>query len=310
MNRYNKSKYKNINIDNKIKIFKDHLRFEKLLSANTISSYSRDLERFKFFLKKENIVNYTEISSQQILLFLEYLNKKYNQTSISRILSTLRTFYKFMVREKIIDKNPFSQIRNPKAPKNLVETLEENEVKKFLERIPSSTKFEVRDKAMLELLYSSGMRVSEIINLKLNDIDLDEKLIRFIGKGDRERITPVGDVAILFLEKYLKTARYKIEKELKSDYVFLNKDGKKITRQGFWKIIKKYAKRAGLEKNIYPHIFRHSFATHMLERGADLRIVQELLGHSSISTTEIYTNVTKKHIKEVYFRYHPREKSN
>ncbi|GAG72805.1 unnamed protein product, partial [marine sediment metagenome] len=161
------------------------------------------------------------------------------------------------------------------------------EVEKFLESIPCSTELEVRNKAMFEILYSCGLRVSELVNLRLQNIDFDEELLRFMGKGDKERITPVGNVGMLFLKKYLMIGRYKIEKERKSDYVFLNKNGKKMTRQGFWKILKKYARRLNIDKNLYPHIFRHSFATHMLQRGADLRTVQELLGHSSISTTEI-----------------------
>lgn len=191
----------------------------------------------------------------------------------------------------------------------MIQILDESEVENFLEGIPYSTKFELRDRAMIELLYSSGLRVSEIINLKLNDIDFDEGLIRFIGKGNKERIVPVGNVAMSFLTKYLRAGRHMIEKEYKSDYVFLNKSGKKFTRQGFWKMLKKYQKKINLNKNLYPHLFRHSFATHILERGADLRIVQELLGHSSISTTEIYTNISKKHVKETYFKYHPREKT-
>ncbi len=161
---------------------------------------------------------------------------------------------------------------------------------------------------MFELLYSSGLRVSELTNLKLRNIDFDENLIRFIGKGNKERITPVGKVSVYFLKKYLETTRYKIEGESKNDYVFLNKYGNKISRQGFWKILKKYAKKINLNKNLHPHIFRHSFATHMLKRGADLRTVQELLGHSDISTTEIYTNLDKEHIKDTYFKYHPFEK--
>lgn len=303
-----KNKFDDISIDNHIKNFQDYLRFEKLLSKNTVESYSSDLDKFKVFIEDNLQINYLDVSYQQILLFLEYLYKNHKEASVSRILSTLRSFYKFLVREGAIEKNLFSQIRNPKMPRKLVEILDEEEVNKFLEAIPYSTKFELRDRAMFELLYSSGLRVSEIINLKLNDIDFNEDLIRFIGKGNKERIIPIGGSAKFFLRKYLRTSRYKIEREFKSDYVFLNKNGKKITRQGFWKILKKYAKRANLDKNLYPHIFRHSFATHMLERGADLRIVQELLGHSSISTTEIYTNITKKHIKETYFKYHPREK--
>jgi len=296
------------NTDDLVDSFLDHLRFEAMLSNNTISSYKRDIEKFKAFLDKNNVKNFLEISHEQILMFLEFLHKNLKESSISRILSSLRNLYKFFVREGTIKNNPFGQIKNPKKPKELLEILDEKEVKNFLDSIPCSKKLELRDKAMFELLYSSGLRVSELTNLKLRNIDFDENLIRFIGKGNKERITPVGKVSVYFLKKYLETTRYKIEGESKNDYVFLNKYGNKISRQGFWKILKKYAKKINLNKNLHPHIFRHSFATHMLKRGADLRTVQELLGHSDISTTEIYTNLDKEHIKDTYFKYHPFEK--
>ena len=294
--------------ENLINDFIDYLRFERRLSKNTIVSYQRDLQKYRFFLNHSKIKEILNVSNDQILYFLEFLYKTQNSSSVSRILSTLRTFYKYLVRDGKIQKNPFSSIKNPKQPKKILEILDEQEVKKFLESIPSSSYLELRDKAMFELLYACGMRVSEIVDLKLSDIDLDEGLIRFIGKGNKERITPVGDTAKDCLSKYIRAARYNLERERKSENVFLNRNGQKITRQGFWKILKKYAGKANVSKNLYPHLFRHSYATHMLERGADLRIVQELLGHSSISTTQIYTNINKKHIKETYFKYHPRDK--
>ena len=294
--------------ENLINDFIDYLRFERRLSKNTIVSYQRDLEKYRFFLNLSKIKEILNVSNDQILYFLEFLYKTQNSSSVSRILSTLRTFYKYLVRDGKIQKNPFSSIKNPKQPKKILEILDEQEVRKFLESIPSSSYLELRDKAMFELLYSCGMRVSEIVDLKLSDIDFDEGLIRFIGKGNKERITPVGDSAKDCLEKYIRAARYNLERERKSENVFLNRNGQKITRQGFWKILKKYAGKANVSKNLYPHLFRHSYATHMLERGADLRIVQELLGHSNISTTEIYTNINKKHVKETYFKYHPRDK--
>jgi len=288
--------------------FIDCLRFERRLSKNTIVSYERDLEKYRFFLNRSKIKEILNVSNDQILYFLEFLYKTQNSSSVSRILSTLRTFYKYLVRDGKIQKNPFSSIKNPKLPKKILEILDEQEVKKFLESIPSSSYLELRDKAMFELLYSCGIRVSEIVDLKLSDIDFDEGLIRFIGKGNKERITPIGDSAKDCLEKYIRAARYNLERERKSENVFLNRNGQKLTRQGFWKILKKYAGKVNSGKNLYPHLFRHSYATHMLERGADLRIVQELLGHSSISTTQIYTNINKKHVKETYFKYHPRDK--
>ena len=294
--------------ENLINDFIDCLRFERRLSKNTIVSYQRDLEKYRFFLNRSKIKEILNVSNDQILYFLEFLYKTQSSSSVSRVLATLRTFYKYLVRDGKIQKNPFSSIKNPKMPKKILEVLNEQEVKKFLESIPSSTYLELRDKAMFELLYACGMRVSEIVDLKLADIDFDEGLIRFIGKGNKERITPIGDSAKDYLGKYIRAARYNLERERKSENVFLNKNGQKLTRQGFWKILKKYAGKVNTGKNLYPHLFRHSYATHMLERGADLRIVQELLGHSSISTTQIYTNINKKHVKETYFKYHPRDK--
>lgn len=302
-------KVRNKKLSGDINSYKEYLRFEKLLLPNTINSYLMDLRKFKAFLEDNNIENYYELSKENILNFLQILHKNQSESSVSRILSTLRSFYKFLVIEKVCRKNLWVQVSSPIKPIKILVVLNIEEVKKFLESIPCSTELEVRNKAMFEILYSCGLRVSELVNLRLQNIDFDEELLRFMGKGDKERITPVGDVGMLFLKKYLMIGRCKIEKEHKSDYVFLNKNGKKMTRQGFWKILKKYARRVNLNKNLYPHIFRHSFATHMLQRGADLRTVQELLGHSSISTTEIYTNLDKEHIKEVYFRYHPRGKA-
>jgi integrase/recombinase XerD len=302
-------KVKNNDISSVIIRYIEYLRFEKLLLPNSINSYLRDLGKFKFFLKNRNVENYYELSKEQILDFLQILHEENkSESSISRILSTLRSFYKFLVMEKSCQKNPWIQVSSPKKPKKMLEVLKVEEVERFLESIPCSTALEIRDKAMFEILYSCGLRVSEIINLRMQNVDLDEELLRFVGKGDKERITPIGGKGLLFLRKYFKNSRNEIKKEYRSDYVFLNRSGNKMTRQGFWKVLKKYARRINLNKNLYPHIFRHSFATHMLQRGADLRTVQELLGHSSISTTEIYTSLNKEHIKEVYFKYHPREK--
>ena len=304
LNRKNKTVKSNFDAD--LGNFLEYLRFEKLLLPNTIESYWRDLRKFKEFLESSNF-NYPELSKEQVLNFLEGLYATQSATSVSRILSSLRNYYSFLAREDITCHNPWAGISNPKKEKKFLKVLEVEEVNRFLESIPTSTELELRDRAMFELLYSCGLRVSEITNLKLDNIDFDQTLLRFIGKGDKERITPMGEKGIHYLQKYLKVGRFRIEKEHKNDFVFLNRFGNRMTRQGFWKILKKYAKKINLDKNLYPHIFRHSFATHMLERGADLRIVQELLGHSSISTTEIYTNLNNEYIKDVYFKFHPRE---
>jgi len=285
----------------------EYLRFEKLLMSNSISSYGRDFKKFRQYLLLNPKISFLNISKLQILDFLKYLYNDSSDVSVSRVLSALRGFYKFLIRQQIIKSNPWSQIKNPRSSKKILEILDIEEVLKFLDSIPQSTPSDLRDRAMFEVLYGCGLRVSEITGLSMGNIDFDQKLLRFIGKGDKERIVPFGDTALLFLNKYIDYARGKIEKEKKTDFLFLNMRGGKLSRKGFWKILKKYADRAGIEKNIYPHIFRHSFATHLLQRGADLRTVQKLLGHSSISTTEIYTNLTKEYLKDAYFKYHPRE---
>jgi integrase/recombinase XerD len=296
-------------INEYIENYIDYLRFERLLSLNTIDSYKRDLAKLVSFFKQNNISELQGIKNSEIINFLERLYQSQSDRSVSRILSSTRSFYRYLLRSGKILKNPFGNIKNPKLPRKNIDILNQAEVSGFLENIACSTYLELRDRAMFELLYSCGMRVSEIINLRLNDINIEEGLIRFIGKGSKERITPIGETAKNFLIRYLDSSRSNIEREIKSDNVFLNSRGSSISRQGFWKILKKYAKKQNIDKNLYPHIFRHSFATHMLEEGADLRIVQELLGHSSISTTEIYTNLDKRHIKQSYFKHHPREKS-
>jgi integrase/recombinase XerD len=296
-------------INEYIKNYIDYLRFERLLSLNTIYSYKRDLAKLVLFLEQNNISDLQGISNDDILNFLEHLYQSQSDRSVSRILSSIRSFCRYLLRSGKILKNPFGHIKNPKVPRKDADILNQAEISGFLENIACSTYLELRDRAMFELLYSCGMRVSEIVNLRLNDINIEEGLIRFIGKGSKERITPIGETAKNFLIRYLDSSRCNIEREIKSDYVFLNSRGNCISRQGFWKILKKYSKKQNIDKNLYPHIFRHSFATHLLEEGADLRIVQELLGHSSISTTEIYTNLDKRHIKQSYFKHHPREKS-
>ena len=300
----------NIALRKNVESFLDYLKFEKLMSQNTISGYLRDLKYFAEYTEKNSIHDYKSINHESIINFLECLFKTRKEASVSRMLSTLRSFYRYLLISQKIKNNPFSDIRNPKLPAKSIDILDQEQVRSFLEKIPASTALELRNKAMLELLYCCGLRVSEIINLKFENFDFEENLVRFIGKGNKERIVPFGNTVKIQVEKYLGSARFNIERQKKSNYVFLNKSGNRMTRQGFWKILKQYAEKFDFNKNIYPHIFRHSFATHMIEQGADLRIVQELLGHSSISTTEIYTNLDKRHIKKTYFKYHPRNKTD
>jgi len=303
--------------DKKIKIALDrhisdhieYLRFEKLLLSATIMSYKRDLAKFRDYILKNTNIDFKYITKPQIIDFLKYLYSSQNEVSVSRILSTMRGFYKFLIRHQIIKENPFLEIKNPHTSKKILEILDIDEVEKFLESIPVSAPSDLRNRAMFEMLYGCGLRVSEITGLRTGDIYYEQELLKFIGKGEKERLVPIGETALLYLDRYLTYGRGKLEKEFKSDYVFLNCRGRRLSRQGFWKILKKYSKKSGIEKNMYPHIFRHSFATHLLQEGADIRVVQKLLGHSSISTTEIYTNLNKEYLKDAYFRFHPREKS-
>jgi integrase/recombinase XerD len=294
-------------LDKYISEYIEYLRFEKLLLENTIISYKRDLAKFRHYLGEKTAIDYLNMSKEQVLDFLKFLYKSQNEVSVSRILSAIRGFYKFLIRHQVINENPWSSVKNPRTGKKVLDILDISEIDRFLESIPVSTPADLRDRAMFEMLYGCGLRVSEITGLRLGDIDREQKVLRFIGKGDKERLTPIGDSALDYLYRYLASGRGKLEKELKTDHLFLNSRGNPLTRKGFWKIMKKYAKKSGIEKNIYPHMFRHSFATHLLQRGADLITVQKLLGHSSISTTEIYTSLSREYLKDAYFKFHPRE---
>jgi integrase/recombinase XerD len=296
-------------LDQYILEYIEYLRFEKLLLENTITSYQRDLKKFRDYLEKKPGIGFLQISKEQVLDFLKFLYKSQNEVSVSRILSAIRGFYKFLIRHQVLNENPWSSVKNPRTGKKVLDVLDISEVDIFLESIPVSKPSDLRDRAMFEILYGCGLRVSEITSLRLGDIDREQRVLRFIGKGDKERIVPIGDTALGYLDRYLTSGRGKLEKEVKTDHLFLNVRGNSLTRKGFWKIMKKYAKKSGIEKNIYPHMFRHSFATHLLQRGADLITVQKLLGHSSISTTEIYTSLSKDYLKDAYFKFHPRESS-
>ncbi len=285
----------------------EYLRFEKLLLDNSVISYRRDLEKFRFYITNQKNIDFLKLSKEQVLDFLKYLYKSQNEISVSRILSSVRGFYRFLIRHQVTTINPWSAVKNPRIPKKILDILDIEEIVSFLECISTSTPTDLRDRAMFEVLYGCGLRVSELTSLKIHNLDEEQGLLRFVGKGDRERITPIGETAMHFLNRYLAAGRGRLEKGKKTDSLFLNAMGLPLSRKGFWKIMKKYAEKSGIKKNIYPHIFRHSFATHLLQQGADLITVQKLLGHSSISTTEIYTSLSKEYLKDAYFRFHPRE---
>ena len=282
--------------------FLRYLLIDKGYSKNTIESYKKDLDKFVIYNKNKDINN---INNDDLKEYVKYLNKiNLNEKSIARNISCIKSFYKFLLIEKYITNNCSDSIFLPKLKKSLPNILTEEEVLKLLD-IKLEDSFSYRNKAMLELMYATGLRVSEIINLKLQDIDLSDDIIRTFGKGSKERIIPVGEYAKDYLIKYIYDIRNNMLKGIPSEYVFLNNHGSKMTRQGFFKIIKKIANEKGIKKELSPHTLRHSFASHLLKYGADLRTIQELLGHSNISTTQIYTHITNEELKENYKEFHP-----
>jgi integrase/recombinase XerD len=287
--------------------FFNYLAVEKGLSRNTLDAYSRDINRYLEYLSLQGIEDIFRTTASGILGFLA-LEKKRGQSakSMARNMSAIRTFYRFLLTENVLNSDPLTNFQNPKAIRRLPEVLSLEEVDKLLV-VPDVKKPKgKRDKALLEVLYATGLRVSELIHLSLNDLNLEVGYIRVFGKGSKERIIPVGEIALKEMRLYLEKARGEILKKRKSPYLFIGNSGKSITRQALWKMIKKYARLAGIEKEISPHVLRHSFATHLLERGADLRSVQSMLGHVNISTTQIYTHVTRERLKDIHTKFHPR----
>lgn len=293
--------------------FINYISSEKGLSKNSIESYSRDLKFFiEFIIKNFNIEDIKSLTKHHILLYLNELKQKGKKTTtISRNITTLRNFFKFLVKEKIIDIDYSKYFEVPKIYRKLPEVLSIVEVNKLLEAPNYNDILGLRDKAMLELLYASGLRVSELLSIESADINFELGYVKILGKGSKERIVPIGSIALHWCKKYIEEARPTlISKNKEISIMFVNKDGNPLSRQGFWKIIKYYAKKVGITKKISPHIIRHSFATHLLENNADLRAVQKMLGHSDISTTQIYTHVSNKMLHEVFKRTHPRAELN
>ena len=272
----------------------------------TVSSYIEDIYKYLEYMENNKIKTALDIEYQNITNYLKYLdNNNYETSSIIRKIVSIKLFHKYLSEEYKI-KNISSKIINPRLRRKLPNILTIEEVDNLLD-IKLNTPFDYRNKAMLELMYSSGLRVSELVDLKLNNIDLDNGYVRCLGKGKKERIIPIGEIAIEYLKKYINEYRNSMKKGYYTENVFLNNHGKNITRQGFFLIIKNIAKEKNIDKNITPHMLRHSFATHLLNNGANLRTIQEMLGHSSITTTQIYTNVSNDIIKENYELYKRRD---
>ncbi len=291
-----------------IQRFLDYLRTERGYSEHTVQAYARDLALFQeFFRRKRSLKRPEDLSVRHLLNFLSHLQKQgYAASSRARLVSTLRSFFRYLVEEEGATANPAELLETPKKGERLPEVLTYPEVLRLLETPDTGTLLGLRDRAMLEFLYATGARVSEMLGLRLSDLDLRRGLVRLRGKGRKVRLVPLGEEARTWLERYLREVRPQLARRPARDLVFVNARGGPLSRTGFWKILRNTALRAGLGKRVYPHILRHSFATHLLSNGCNLRVLQELLGHASISTTEVYTHLSIQHLKEVFQRYHPR----
>ncbi len=287
--------------------FINYLSVERGLAVNTLESYGRDLRQYSQYLEEIEEAELDSVSRATIVKYLMKLQAQGKATAtIARRLAALKAFYQFLVREKRIMSDPTANLESPKLEKRLPKVLTVAEVERLLAQPDTNQPAGIRDRAMLELLYATGIRVSELVALNVEDVTLDMGYIKCAGKGSKERIVPLGSLAIQSCRAYLDSARPKLVKDREEPALFVNHHGHRLTRQGFWKIVKKYTEDAHIDKEITPHTLRHSFATHLLENGADLRSVQEMLGHADISTTQIYTHVTRGRLKEVYARTHPR----
>jgi integrase/recombinase XerD len=300
-----------MNWDSYIKQFSNYLKLERSLSANSIEAYTRDVTKLSQYLQmnmRGTQMSPMRVGAKDLQGFIEYINELgMSAYSQARILSGIKAFYKFLMVEELIESDPTSLIEGPKLGRKLPDTLDYLEIVKILEAIDLSKPEGARNRAMLEVLYSSGLRVSELVDLRMANVYFDIGFLRVIGKGNKERLVPCGKDALKFLRSYIEEIRIQvpIQKGFES-YVFLNRRGKKLTRVMVFMVIKDLAARTGLKKSISPHTFRHSFATHLIEGGADLRAVQEMLGHESITTTEIYTHLDRDYLRSVITQYHPR----
>lgn len=293
--------------DNLVEQYLTHLAIEKGLAEKTLDSYRLDLARYVGFLRDNRVKNFSNSDTAVILKHLIGLrNAGLGARSRARHLVAIRGFYKFLVQEKILSRDPSRTIDLPKGGLKLPDVLSVREIKILIDTPDISRPIGKRDRAMIELLYAAGLRVSELINLKLQDINLEACFVKVFGKGSKERIVPFGVYAQKKINDYLQMARPILLKEHPSEFAFVARAGRPMTRQGFWKLLRGYALKAGIRKTITPHTIRHSFASHLLEGGADLRAVQVMLGHVDISTTQIYTHVAREHLVKMHKKYHPR----
>ncbi len=300
-------KYKGeVHMEALVQKFVNFLERDKRLSVNTLQSYRRDIEQYFSYLQEINLQNISNSNKTTVIAYLLYLQKKGRATStISRNLASIRSFYQYISKNKLIDHDPTAELESPKVEKKLPQILSPEEVELLLEQPQCVDLKGYRDKAMLELLYATGIRVSELIQLDVSDLNIEMSYIR-CNKGSKERIIPIGSMAVNALKEYLSKSRPLLIQNPEEPALFVNINGSRLTRQGFWKIIKQYKNQAQINKDITPHTLRHSFAAHLLENGADLRSIQEMLGHSDISSTQIYAQIAKNRIKDIYKKTHPR----
>ncbi|SNZ10483.1 tyrosine recombinase XerD subunit [Terribacillus aidingensis] len=286
--------------------FIHYLQIERGLSENTLQSYARDLRTYSKYLQANEVQEWAFVTRAKLTAYLRWLHDNgKSAATIARTLSSIRLFHQFLLREYGLKEDPSIHIDTPKKERKLPKILSSDEVDQLLS-CPGTDILTIRNRAMLETLYATGLRVSELLALELDDLHLEMGFVRCFGKGSKERIVPLGDMAKARLEDYLNRSRKVLLKAKSSDILFVNHHGNSLSRQGFWKVLKQIGRDAGIQKEITPHTLRHSFATHLLENGADLRAVQEMLGHADISTTQIYTHVTKTRLKDIYKTHHPR----
>ena len=285
--------------------YTDYLKIEKRQSQNTLAAYRRDVSRFANYLPNKRLDDAKVSDVRSFLVFLRN-EEGLAPSSVARCLSSLKSFYEYLSVENLISENPTETIASPRPWRKLPNVMSVEEVDALIATPDINTLAGIRDLAMLELIYATGLRVSELVSLKMSAVDLEVGYLRSLGKGSKERVVPIGDVAKTAIESYVNNARPLFQKKRRSGDLFLTRRGNAMTRQGFWKILKKYSIKAKIEGPVSPHALRHAFATHLLERGADLRSVQMMLGHSDISTTQIYTHVLRQRMREVYERFHPR----
>ncbi|MBF0474305.1 MAG: site-specific tyrosine recombinase XerD [Deltaproteobacteria bacterium] len=289
--------------------FFDFLKVERGLADNSISSYNGDLLGFVHFLNVRGITDLKAVTRIDLTAYIFDLKKQgFKDSTVARRMAAVRTLFRFLVQDRIIETTPAAELDLPRLRQKIPGILSAEEVDKLLAAPDQTTPRGLRDAAMLEVIYATGMRVSELVSLTLNNLNLELGFIRAIGKGSKERIVPLGQAAINRTREYLESGRSRLTKARPEPYVFINRSGKPLTRQGFWKLIKKYALISGIQGDITPHTMRHSFASHLLERGADLRAVQEMLGHADISTTQIYTHLRMERLQQLHQDCHPRGK--